>query len=342
MTAPQPNVAQIPSDAEWLAHRYDPGHDAFHFVRLPRAAHDRATFLTDEFISGHDKPVVIRREEAFYAASLAAPVHFILHSAYCCSTLLARAFDIPGISMGLKEPVVLNDIIGWRHRGAQGAEAARALDHSLRMLERPFQPGEAVVIKPSNLINPLAPALLSLRPNAKALLLYAPLDIYLGSIARKGMWGRLWVRDLLTKLIREGMVNFGMSTEDYLKLTDIQVAAIGWLAQHAQFAALAEKFGDRIVTLNSETLTARPEDAMRALTHHFGLRVADKALADIAAGPIFTRHSKSGANFEAGKRQAEQSEGLNIHAEEIEMVRTWAQALAANAGVKMELPASLL
>lgn len=341
MTAPKPNNAQTSSDAEWLAHRYDPGHDAFHFVHLPRDAHDRASFLTDEFLPGHDKPVVIRREEALSGTGPSAPVHFILHSAYCCSTLLARAFDIPGVSMGLKEPVVLNDIIGWRHRGAQGAEAARALDHSLRMLERPFQPGEAVVIKPSNLINPLAPALLSLRPNAKALLLYAPLDIYLGSIARKGMWGRLWVRDLLTKLIREGMVNFGMGPEDYLKLTDIQVAALGWLAQHAQFAALAGKFGDRIVTLNSETLIARPEDALRALTHHFGLRVADKTLADIAAGPIFTRHSKSGADFEAGQRQTEQTQGLRLHAEEIEMVREWAHALATNAGIELELPSPL-
>lgn len=341
MTAPRSNIAQIPSNPEWLAHRYDPGHDAFHFVALSRADHDQATFLTDEFIPNHSDPVVLRREEALLAAGPAAPVHFIFHSAYCCSTLLARALNIPGISMSLKEPVILNDIIGWRHRGAIGAQAARILDHSLRMLERPFQRDETVIIKPSNLINPLAPAMLSLRPRAKALLLYAPLDIYLGSIARKGMWGRLWVRDLLTKLVREGMINFGMSTEDYLKLTDIQVAAIGWLAQQAQFAALIEKFGNRIATLNSETLTTRPLDALRALASHFEFKIADAALAEIATGPIFTRHSKTGEGFEPEQRRAEQSEGLSTHAAEIEMVREWARALAANANIQLELPGAL-
>ena len=51
------------------------------------------------------------------AAARPATMHFIFHSAFCCSTVLARAFDIPGIAMGLKEPPIYNDIVGWRHRG---------------------------------------------------------------------------------------------------------------------------------------------------------------------------------------------------------------------------------
>ena len=37
MTA-NPSVSAIVDDAEWLTHRYDPEHDAFHFRRVARAA----------------------------------------------------------------------------------------------------------------------------------------------------------------------------------------------------------------------------------------------------------------------------------------------------------------
>ena len=56
---------------------------------------------------------------------------------------------------------------------------------------------------------------MAMRPDARALFLYAPLEAYLASIARKGMWGRLWVRDLFGKLLREGMLGaLGIAPDD--------------------------------------------------------------------------------------------------------------------------------
>jgi hypothetical protein len=101
--------------------------------------------------------------------------------------------------MGLKEPVLLNDLVGWQLRGSTAAQIAPVLDDGLALLARPFAAGEAVVIKPSNLLNGMAPAMLTMRPQSRALLLYAPLRTYLGSVAKKGMTGRLWARDLLVK-----------------------------------------------------------------------------------------------------------------------------------------------
>lgn len=71
-------------------------------------------------------------------------------------------FDAEGFAMGLKEPTVLNDIVGWRLRGAKPEELARVLDLSLALLTRLFAPDEAVVIKPSNAANSFAPAILAL------------------------------------------------------------------------------------------------------------------------------------------------------------------------------------
>lgn len=342
-TAAKTDPRAVAGDAGWLPHRYDPGHDAVHFIALSREEHRAATFLTDDELPPGRAPVVMRRADALAEAAPPAPMHYIFHSAYCCSTLLARAFDRPGLAMGLKEPVILNDLTGWRYRGGEPRRVAEVLDGALRLLARPFAPGEAVVVKPSNIVNGLARAMLSMRAEAGALLLYAPLPTFLASIAKKGMWGRLWVRELLEGQLKEGLVApLGFASEDHLRQTDLQVAAVGWLAQHALFAALATQFPTRVRTLDSETLLARPAETLRALAQLYRLPLEEAAVREIAAGPAFTRNSKTGDAYSAAARVADNRDAATLHADEIGKVAAWAEAVAQAAGVSMILPAPLL
>jgi hypothetical protein len=340
ITAP---AASAMRDAAWLAHRYDPQQDAVHFLPVPRAVHRASAFITDEFLPKGLAPLVVRRQDAVAAAPPAAPLHFILHSAFCCSTLLARAFDRPGWAMGLKEPVILNDLIGWRRRGGRGPDMASVLDDVLTLLARPFEPGEAVVIKPSNAINALAPAMLALRPASRAVLLYAPLRTYLASVAKKGIDGRLWVRVLLLGLIDDKLIDLGFTSRDYLGLTDLQVAAVGWLAQQMHFAKLVERFGaDRVRTLDSETLTADPAGTMRHLSALFDLPLDTTALDEIVTGPAFTRHSKMDAAFGTGDRAQEHREAQDMHADEIDKVAQWIKVVATTMKVSTVPTATLM
>ncbi|OYY91202.1 MAG: hypothetical protein B7Y45_04220 [Sphingomonas sp. 28-66-16] len=330
-------------DAVWLAHRYDPGHDAVHLLPVPRGEHRRATFLTDEYLPAGLAPLVVRRSDAIAAAPPTAPLHFVFHSAFCCSTLLARAFDRPGWAMGLKEPVILNDMIGWRRRGGQGPDMAQVMDDVLTLLARPFGSGEMVCVKPSTAANALAPAMLTLRDDACALLLYAPLRTYLGSIARKGLDGRLWVRTLLTGMIDDRLVDLGFGPRDYLGQTDLQVAAVGWLAHQQLFARLVDQFGaSRVRTLDSATLMADPPAALAAFASFTRRPLDPVAIAEIAAGPAFRTHSKSGAAFDSRDRAAELRRGDTLHADEIEKVAVWAEAVAAATGVATTAPAPLI
>jgi hypothetical protein len=337
------DAAAVAGDAQWLAHRYDEQQDAVHFVRLERDAHRSATFITEEYF-GEDRPlIVLARADAMAAAAAPAPIHFIFHSAFCCSTLLARAMDIPGIAIGLKEPRVLNDMAGWKGRGAPPARLAPVLDDTMKLLARPFAPGESVVVKPSNVINSLAAGMLHLRPEANALLLYAPLETFVRSVAKKGMWCRLWARDLLVLLLDEGLIDLGFSPKDYLKLTDLQAAATAWLAQQALFQAMADRFGpERVRTLDSASLVARPAEVMTLVSDLFRLGLNPEAVEAIVAGPAFNRHSKWGTDFSAEQREAEHRDAAAVHADEIGKVTAWAGAVAANAGVPLHLRAPLL
>ncbi len=332
----QPGLNDIMPDGEWLAHRYDAEADAYHMRHLTREAHDAATFITDEYLGAASNPLVIGRGEAIASVNKTGNLHFIFHSAFCASTMLARGFNLPGISMGLKEPMLLNDIVGWRRRGAAPAAVAQRLDHALHMLARPFGADKAVVIKPSNVFNALAPAAMAIRPESKAILLYAPLPVFLVSVARKGLWCRLWCRELLEGLMTDGIVDLGFEPRDYFRQSDLQVAAVGWLAQLRLFQRLAAQFGpDRIATLDSERLTANPGGAVKAAAVHFGLDVADALIDGHAA---FGTHSKFGGSFGTEDRHAEHDAAQQAYGDEIEKVQVWAEAVAMSAAIEFTLP----
>lgn len=337
------DYAEIARDGTWFAHRYDPEHDAVHFVRMPRTVHREATFVTEEYLPTGLEMLVLPRQAMFDATPKAKPAHFIFHSAFCCSTVLARAFDIPGMSMGLKEPPIFNDIVGWRHRGGgPPARVAQVLDQITTLLARPLGDRETAIIKPSNLANGLAHGLLAMRKESKALLLYAPLETYLKSIAKKEMTGRLWVRDLLVKLLKEGLVDLGFTTEDYLGQTDLQVAAVGWLAQQALFARLIAAFPDRLRTLDSETLLAEPLAVMRTLGSFFGLNLDDAQIEAIVTGPAFKQHSKARSDFGKVERATEYATAAALHGDEIAKVVVWAEAVAKSAGIAIKSPQGLI
>lgn len=340
MAAQVPSLTELIADGRWLAHRYDETNDAVQFRFVPREAQREMTFLTDSEIG--DAPLAVYARSDCLAEArkheLQTP-RMIFHSAYCCSTMLARAFDIPGVSFGLKEPQILNDVSGLQMRGGDPRQVAAAMDIALLLLARPLSVGEVNVVKPSNLLNPLIPLVVAMRPDIRGLLLHAPLEIFLGSIARKEIEGRTWVRELMWNLIRLGLIDrFGFTDEELYRQTDLQAGAAGWLAQQALFAeSAAQHAGFR--TLDSETLLARAEESIAKLGDLFGIGLD---AARIVSGPAFRTHSKDRSAYSVSQRLEESERGRATYQREIEIVLRWADRLSEHAGIPMPLPAALV
>lgn len=326
----------VPDDPEWLPHRHVETEASIRYAWIPRSERTIVPFLTDECLGEPRVTHSVSLEETL--AALPNPqLCWIFHSAFCGSTMLSHSFDLPGVCSSLSEPVLLNDVVGFRRRGADPREVARLADASLRALGRTY-PGEShVVIKPSNVVNPLAALCLALQPGARAIFLYAPLETFLVSVARKGLACRLWVRELLAGYLRENFIHLGFPAEEYFRQTDLQVAAVGWLAQHGYFAQLARQLGpERIQLVDADRLMARPGQAVLGIARHFGLDLAAPEADEIANGRAFKRHSKSGEAYSADARRADYASARAAYGEEIDKVVAWAGEVANSAGIAMD------
>lgn len=336
-SSPKNDVASVLADARWIPSHLGSPPSQLQFFWLPREAQASMSFLADEYLRDAAAPdtwVKVDELEAGVPRD-APPAHYIFHSAFSCSTLLARALDVPGVSIGLREPQILNELAMLHRRGILAEDL---LHQVAALLARPFGPDETVVIKPSNLANNLAAQLLQLDSRSRAVFLYAPLPRFLKSMARKGIWGRIWARKLFATIRRESSVNFGFSDAQLFEQTDLQIAAMGWLQQHAHFMSLLSQFPGRILTLDSEAFLAGKEHCLGAIASHFSLAAQPDLWARIAASGVFSKHSKEVGREFLETDGALPADGASAFDDEIDKVVAWIQSLAQHAGIPIPPP----
>ena len=326
-------------DPDWLPHTFDADGSRLTFVHVPRAQRDALMFLSEEHFRGEfpksTRPVEIIEKELPHAA--AAPLHFIFHTAFCASTLLARAFEIAGVAATLREPDVLINLANRFARNEDRGNRGR-LDLVLKLLARPYAPHEAVIVKPTNFANRLLLPVMEARPESRAVLLHSDLPTLLRSLAKRGMWGRIWARKLYRSMSAWTDLTTGFDAGEIFELTDLQVAGLAWLMQVSHFDRAKRELGNRALILDSTDFLANPAMHLQAVARHFGLALDEAAARAIADGDVFSRHSKfSQRDYSVEAREAEHDAAVAAHGEEIDMVVKWVEAVAAHCGVPIRL-----
>lgn len=330
----------VAADPDWLPHTFDQSGAMLTSVHVPRGERPRLTFLDDKHFEDRFRKVAHPFEEmrAAAAAAPAAPLHFIFHTSFCCSTLLVRALEIPGRTIGLREPDVLINLAN-RFAAADDAANRARLDLVLRLLERPFEREEAVIVKPTNFANRVLAPALALRPGSRAILLYSDLRTLLLSFVKKGMAGRIWGRRLYAQLAPWSSLHTGFSPAATFLQTDLQIAGLAWLMQIDHFRRIAAQFGaGRVTTLDSAAFMADVAGTVAAAARFLRIPLADEEARRIASGPVFSTHSKDAQkDYSVEARDAEHAALAAAHGEEIEMVVKWIEAVAAHCQVPMGL-----
>ena len=326
------------SDPDWLPHTYDYNGGQLTFVNVPRPARAGLTFLTDECYLDHYPKQAFPDGDVTAALdrSQGAPLHFIFHTSFCCSTLLAKALELPGRTLSLKEPNVLLHLANRLIRSDDEGNNRR-LDVILRLLQRPYAAGETVIVKPTNFANRLLLPALARERQSRAVLLYSDLPTLLRSLANKGIQGRIFGRQLYRHVVGWTDLPFDYRPEETFDQTDLQIAGLAWLMQIHHFGLAARQLGpDRVMLLDSADFMKDLAGTLDRVGRFFGLEL-DAATADaITAGPVFSQHSKlSVTDYSIGSRERDQSAAVAAHGEEIDIVAKWIAAVAAHAGTSL-------
>ena len=340
-------IEPILRDPAWLPHAYDVATDALTFAYLPREKQRPATFLFDDKLGEVRKsaPIPLNALPLDRIRAEARPIHFIFHTGYCCSTLLCRALDVPGVSMALKEPQIMYAISEPVLAGKDVERRLNALGVILDLMSRGLTPGETQIIKSTYTDIALVEPILESRPSTRALFLHGPLSEFLRSVAKRGLHGRANMRGLYERLSQKIALPTGYTAVDLFRQTDLQISAMNWLMQIARYQQLAQRYepSGRVRTLSADQLLANKGQSLKKLAVHFGLNTEASKWDAIAAGPAFKENAKRpGEAYNDAARAREQASLAAAHGKEIDMVSTWLDAVAKHCGANVNLGDTLL
>ncbi len=257
-------------------------------------------------------------------ADAATPGAYLFHTAFCGSTLLARALHAGPAAVSLKEPVALTTLTRLELMGSPRVDAL--LSRLLALLGRPWAPDGRVLVKPTNLVNRLMRPMLAMSPNARAILLYSSFREFLLSCFKKLPHAEVAVRWMAQLLIRDSALQaeLGLSGEEPFNL--VESCALTYYAQLAIYAdALAADREDRLRTLDMRAMLDRPAATVAASARWLGMPDALVGL-DARVAAEFSRDSKkSSREFDTGQREREKAELEQRYGETIERALAWSR-----------------
>ncbi len=323
---------QVLTDPLWLPHRWLRDRDSVSFLKLDARAFAQPAFLADRVAERASDRLSLPIAALGEAPPHDGQLHFIFHTAFCRSTLLARALNIRGHSVGMSEPAILADCAG-------GAGAAPSLIADVtRLLARPH-PGSqgdvrTIFVKPTNLANRLIPALMEAAPNAKAILISHDLPSFLSAINRRGLMGRHWVRNLYLQVQGYAPLDLGLERLALFALTDMQVAGLAWLLQRRWFAQNMARFGlERMGSVDSDAFNADRLGTLEAVCRFVSAPVDRATLAQAMPDGLFDHHSKLGGDYAARDRNDRARSASAVFEEEAAMVGEWIANIMGQAGL---------
>jgi len=215
-------------------------------------------------------------------------MHYILHGAHCCSTLLARCLETFTGCFVLKEPYLLTQIAilkdclsarpaGWKARVDD--ELPDWFKMSTLLLNRAYGTGDTVIVKTNDLCNGLGPDLLARDSRSKVIFVQSPLKTFLLSVLKlpgRREWVRERVAILAAPLAASGLVK-GISDS---RLSDAEAAAALWLYNCLICQALlGSPESARVLAMSGEAIAENPVEATCLAAGFLGLTVPEEAAA---------------------------------------------------------------
>lgn len=300
-----------------------------HFVCMSRRTYRESVFLDTRTRQAGEGAVEVRLHDLLLvAATMPAAtrrIHYILHTTFCCSTLLARYFELIPDCLVLKEPMLLTQLALIPPEMFPEWEETFAL--CVKLLTRTYAPNETVVIKAHEPVNVLANRLLENDEQATITFLVTPLRQFLLSVLKSDL-RRSWVRARVDQMSKISAPPF-LAEINALELSDPQAVTYFWLVNRFLCDQLCSgKNRARVIVCNGEHLVEAPGQMVSKITATAGLPLDRSQLEHVLSHPSVKRHSKNPSlDYDSTSRRRELGELEHRLGKEVDQGTRWAADL---------------
>jgi len=305
------------------------------FRQVAAAELSRAAFLDDrlETASFATATLPIDRLLACRLPDSRSRTRLIFHTAYCCSTLLARLLDIPGTTTVYREPVTLHQLAVLKRRAHEFEQLystcfAPLLQLSLGKLFTPWGDGMPVIVKLTDSSNNIAEDILGRDAAARAILLYSGMiDFVVSNLKLAGR--RKFLGLFGVRAGRDAACLGILQNIDINRLADAQRAIYVWLVQVEWYRRIVTRFPAQVRLVNSATLIGAPDRTIPLVIDQLALGGIEKITDRVLASRDWRSHAKdiNRANFGATDREGEKHRVLESCSGEIAQALAWFQEL---------------
>jgi hypothetical protein len=280
----------------------------------------------------------MRVDDVLLAASGAPPIskptHYILHAAYCCSTLLARYLELIPSCFVLKEPQLLAQLaLAYKPSLPRWNEL---FDLGVRLLSRTYEPEEVAIIKMHVPCNVLGERLLQHNPRSTITFLATPLRHFVLAVLKSNVRRRrvrYWLRHM-AQYAQPGIDLVNINPAD---LTDAEVAVCFWILNRAFCEQLSTgPYRSRVLVLDGECVAEFPREVLPNVTNLLGLSIGQDQLRWLVEHPSFQRHAKQPSRpYDAASRRREIGVLENRWGVEVGASIAWAASHGMLSGLSM-------
>ena len=266
------------------------------------------------------------------------PSHYILHGAFCGSTLLARHLEVLPRCFVLKEPHLLGQLARLKVSLPNSFLYKPQLwddwfKVAMALLTRAYSSDMAVIIKPTDLCNWMGDLLLDRDNRSRIVFLASPLREFLTSVLRPDRDRRALLRNRVRRAVKHLAKIPFLSEVATPALSDGQCAAAIWLFNNHLCSSLLERpDADRVLAISSEELFSEPRETLLKVASLFNLMLDEANSQALMNFNPSARHSKAkdkDVPYSAAIRTSELADAERKIQEEIEMAISWAKQVSS-------------
>jgi hypothetical protein len=319
------------------------------FILMTRESYNRSIFTDRQRIvpaspegRGIDLDKLLQHPDI---DSVQQPLRFVFHLAHGGSTLLARALDLPGRSLVIREPAPLRQLAVERlatHPMLFNEERwMRRLRLVTGLLGRRYLESEPVLVKANVPVNFMLPELLSLHEDSCGVMLYSGLKQYLASVLKSPDHQR-WVVNVIRQLAGGIKQIPALSSVMVDKLSPPEAAACLWLVQMSKYVQALELHSN-LRTLVSDAFFEQPGATLQAASDFMGLGFSAPEIQEIVASGLFTLHAKKpGMVYDNAARKDEYRRQLADNQQLISAGMEWVEDYLSQLDLPEILPSPLI